>query len=214
METTGKQTFKKYECLSCGHVSEQRSESMKYTFVKLRERRFEWSVGYWYLKLTDFVDVVNYCLRGRTGYVETAFLDYMKKQNGDEKHFTNRLATSINFIAELKDKSFIYELADKESEMMNNMIRHLGNGYFVCVNSAGGYLIDDGSGRYDVLETVESDRMIFPSDLKITIVQWPHGTHWYAKVGSTDVVVDGERKWNTYEYAEKMANKFSQGMKK
>ena len=186
---------------------------MKYTFVKLREKRYEDSKGSWYLRIANSLEAMEYGLTGRKPLVESAFKNYFDVAGNKLKHFTNRTAVVANMKAEMKNTSVIEELGNFETLILRNIFHLLDEGYIVYVNSNGGYMMDDGDKNYETLETLESDRMIFPSNHKISITQWEGGKHWYAKVGNTEVVVDGERKWNTYEYAEKMANKFLKGMK-
>ena len=65
---------------------------------------------------------------------------------------------------------------------------------------------------YKYLKTITKDTLKFPEtsytekDIKIT--QWKGGTHYYAKVGSTEIEHNGEKKFNTYEEANKYAKKF------
>lgn len=57
-----------------------------------------------------------------------------------------------------------------------------------------------------VIEERDLDTLSYPiDDSAIKVIKWPGGTHFYAKVGSEDVVWDGEQKWNSRSEARKAA---------
>jgi hypothetical protein len=45
---------------------------------------------------------------------------------------------------------------------------------------------------------------------KITVTQWPGGTHYYARVDGEDVVLYGKKRWDSRDEAMKAALKFQQ----
>lgn len=67
---------------------------------------------------------------------------------------------------------------------------------------------------YEICEQRFSDEFIFPTQHLATIddvhiIQWPGGSHFYAKVGSVDIVDSrGNQKWNSEEEARKEAAKY------
>ncbi len=78
----------------------------------------------------------------------------------------------------------------------------------VLVNSAGGCMMDDDT--FETLQTIHKDKFVFPKeqDAKIRIIKWPNGSHYYAKIGNEDVVVDGEQSWNTRKAAQAAAEQY------
>jgi hypothetical protein len=43
----------------------------------------------------------------------------------------------------------------------------------------------------------------------VRFIQWPGGTHWYAKLGNIDIVSEcGNQKWNDKYYAMEVAKKW------
>lgn len=54
----------------------------------------------------------------------------------------------------------------------------------------------------DVLEFPKIER---PTIDDVRFIQWPGGTHWYAKLNDVDIVYRGEQKWNTRAEAERAA---------
>lgn len=78
---------------------------------------------------------------------------------------------------------------------------------FSALNSIGG----------EIVETLEKDVLEFPERKKyfksdISVTKWEDGRHYYAKVGDIDVEIDGKRSWNTYGFAEQMAEEFLRRM--
>ncbi len=65
---------------------------------------------------------------------------------------------------------------------------------------------------YKYLREIKKDILSFPeenyteNDIKIT--QWTGGSHYYAKLGNKDVVVNGDVKWNTHRQAKSAAMKY------
>lgn len=43
---------------------------------------------------------------------------------------------------------------------------------------------------------------------RISVTRWPEGAHWYATVDGEDVVIDGVRKWISYQRALESAQAF------
>lgn len=86
----------------------------------------------------------------------------------------------------------------------------------IYCNPVGGFYPSDAV-PHTILETVETDTFKFPEilndensyNLKPRIIQWPNGTHYYAKIGMEDVVDErGNQKWDTREAAENAAKAY------
>ena len=69
----------------------------------------------------------------------------------------------------------------------------------IYVNHMGGWMTL-GKG-FTVINRVK--RAFFPEWKKedIKVVKWPGGVHFYAKIGTMDVMVDGKQKWDTHAEA-------------
>lgn len=70
---------------------------------------------------------------------------------------------------------------------------------------------NENDPHFEIVERCYMDEMTFP-DFKtptfddVKFIQWPGGSHWYAKVNREDIVdKDGNQKWNTRYEAEKAA---------
>jgi hypothetical protein len=60
-----------------------------------------------------------------------------------------------------------------------------------------------------VKHTLEVKKYMIPNG-KITVTQWPEGTHYYARVDGEDVVLYGKKRWDSRDEAMKAALKFQQ----
>jgi len=47
---------------------------------------------------------------------------------------------------------------------------------------------------------------------KARYMQWTNGSHWYAKIGNADVIVDGDQKWDSKKEAQKAVKKFKENL--
>jgi len=77
----------------------------------------------------------------------------------------------------------------------------------IMVNSVGGMYCPKWVEQ-EILDTIESDELIFPEEERIKVSQWVEGKHWYAKVDKTTVEWKGRTKWDTREQALECALKF------
>lgn len=129
-----------------------------------------------------------------------------------------------DYIAGLNDDS-IYTSAIKLNAKINetdvvtahaNLLTKTFFSKLKCINQRGHILLREcGSFMFlgkdhAIVDEIWSDKMIFPSgDYSVRIIKWPNGSHYYAKVGTFDVVDEfGNQKWNTMSLAEEEANKF------
>jgi hypothetical protein len=120
-----------------------------------------------------------------------------------------RLAESKGSVSVL---DFIDVLTDSVFKVKEKLI---DEGHTLYINKAGGFMPFLGP-EYEVKETIISEELAFPeySEKDIKIIKWPNGVHYYAKVGSMDVVVDDEMKWKTEERAYEKALEFLKDMKR
>jgi hypothetical protein len=113
----------------------------------------------------------------------------------------NVLAT----LAEIKNISIIDALTKLNSDRMDGMTQVLNKQHRLFVNRGGGYFgFTEGVHAKD---TTTCSDYILPFEVP-RFIQWPNGTHWYAKLGVNDIIVDGRQKWNTKEEAEAAAKRF------
>lgn len=73
--------------------------------------------------------------------------------------------------------------------------------------------MNETNPEYKIVETAESDKLLYPVLKKPTLkdvrlLTWDGGIHWYAKVNNLDVVWKGEQKWLTKSETMKAAEEF------
>lgn len=117
----------------------------------------------------------------------------------------------LSYLAKLKGIGLIEALGQLNSDVLRGQIRTLDDVGRLFINNKGGYF---GYHReLKILETREIDVFALPgkSDEPFRIIKWDGGTHFYAKVGDEDVVVNGAQKWDTRKEAEDAAKIYIQG---
>ncbi len=136
------------------------------------------------------------------------FLDaYQSRESGNlaGRHATSGAALAT--FARIQDLSLVDALIKLNTSLTWGMETTLERAGRLFINAHGGYF-----GFKNSLQ-IEDTREVFAYQLpsqKIRIIRWPHGTHYYAKIGDQDVVVDGVQKWDTWDEALTAANRFIQ----
>jgi hypothetical protein len=121
-------------------------------------------------------------------------------------HCHGRMSTMFALLHEMGGRNLVqiaYECSESVFLHQAKTIRRYGRIY--C-QDIGSYTLP--SPNHHVVDTRLSERIVFPQATEARYLQWPGGRHWYAKVGDTDVEVDGEAKWSTKEAAERAVAKF------
>jgi hypothetical protein len=122
------------------------------------------------------------------------------------KHAEGRAhANIIVQLAELRGVSPVDALSKLNFDMMSGMANAIVDCGRIFISGIGGYF--SFSEELEITETHEVQDWWLPEE-KLRILQWPDGTHFYAKIGNTDVIVDGVQKWDTKKEAEAAGKKF------
>lgn len=120
-------------------------------------------------------------------------------------------ANVIVTLAELKGISIMEAQLKFNQDFMHGMEKSLFDYRQIFVNSNGGYF-----GMFNGLLVHKSrdvDVWALPEE-KPRFIQWNGGTHWYAKIGDEDIVVDGKQKWDTKTEAEAAAKEYMKGKRR
>lgn len=95
-------------------------------------------------------------------------------------------------------------------KFLSGYIERFTEGKTLLINRNFGFTILSNSIK--ILDTKHLKGWLFPDhrkfEQKIKITHWPEGKHYYAKVGTLDVVINGEQKWNSEDMAMKKAHEF------
>lgn len=197
------------------------SNKKKYTFVRIKDKTDDVGQGQWYLKADSQETIMEhwlqYCKHDISEGVKEVFdmriLGYIHK-----KHYTTQFGSMVELKLQMEGGNPIQKAHEFEAEILQSRLNSFREGYEQYLSKGlTVFMIDERF--YEIVETVESDEMIYPEDLTISLdqvkySQWTgydglNGTHWYAKVGKIDIVDEqGRQKWDTREEAEEAARKF------
>jgi hypothetical protein len=169
------------------------------------------------LKITNFTQLLNYTMDYSVNIFSDPFFDYaetitQRNNTNLNTHFKNNLNACIENLLKLKTNStYIKELSDLSGGYYSGQVEMLGKYGCIYVQYTGGYFCkSDDIIEYG--EPIYSEKCVFPTKKEIKVFKWPNGKHWYAKIGSADVVIDGEQKWNSYDTAKEKAELFLENL--
>lgn len=192
-------------------------ENKKYHFVRVKEVRGD-GKSCWYFKPETKEDldehwskyVVNEINDGTKEYVEHLKAHAENRYIG---HYTTMWGSMIEMMtAACQVSPNALKLIKIENDMYNQRLRDIENGTEIYL-SEGLTCFMLTEGYTEIVEHYYSDTLSFPTH-KYTIadvrfIKWNGGEHWYAKLGTVDIVDDmGNQKWNTREEAEKAAEEY------
>lgn len=121
-------------------------------------------------------------------------------------HYTNTFAGLIHLKREMTGKSAVSIALELENETFINRLNEFRKGNIQLLGN-GPAVMPTLPPLYEIRDEKWSDRMLFPdeenpTETDIRIIQWPGGEHYYAKVGSLDVVdEEGNQKWHDHKTA-------------
>jgi hypothetical protein len=120
----------------------------------------------------------------------------------------------INELAQLADIwgiDLISALSRFQQHLGEGLDKVLQDRKRLFINSVGGYF--GYSNDLKISDTRIIDVWALPTET-IRIIQWPDGSHFYAKIGNEDVVVAGKQKWDTRAEAEDAGQRYLEGKKR
>ena len=159
---------------------------------KVYDPRLKLRYGFMF-DIQDYKDLQGWWDTVRASISQKDFAQAMRWKDG--KDHANILAQ----LAEMRGVSLVEQLAKINEDLGRGMDRVLQEQKRFFINELGGYFGFHPS--LIISETRDVDVWALPEE-KVRIIQWPDGTHFYAKVGNEDVEVDGVQKWDTRQAAE------------
>lgn len=159
----------------------------------------------WLFDIRNVDELFDYLDNVRAPRARAEFAEALKYAQGIGH--ANMIAT----IAGMKGITILEAQTKFNSDVMKAMEKSLFKKGRIFVNGLGGHFVvhDD----LKIKESREIDVWALPEE-KPRFIQWPGGTHWYAKIGDEDIVVDGTQKWDTLEQAAQAAEKFMKGKRR
>lgn len=186
---------------------------MSYHFVKFQ--------GTWYLKPETVQDIIDHfkkiCGREIKEGVEDYFDNVALTKGIDGKqylfsqnHSSSVWRNAVECLAKLKNQTYLQCGNALEDKTFQDRLRFFLDGRYIYLRDGLTYFIGLEIPDYD--EEVWSDDLIYPYEYNyddVRFLQWPGGYHWYAKIGSMDIVDKyGRQKWGDKSYAIEIAKRF------
>jgi len=163
-------------------------------------------------------ELLDYQMAVYKNKVQEGFSNYVNSEyyvkGGVHLHTDmGRVLADLGLLESLREnpRSIVEVLSDFENHVFTCMKKIILEHGGIFINGRGGYFALNS--EQEIVETIELEKFILPS-ARIRIIQWPHGLHYYAKIGDEDVVVDGEQKWSTEKAARDAAIKYQKGEEK
>lgn len=128
------------------------------------------------------------------------------------QHYTNHWAGLIRTTLDIKGGNPMTVATELENVALKTRLDSFRQGHETYLNRDMGVI--SIVKPFLIVEDDWSDKLLYPDERELDFsnvryLQWPGGEHWYAKVGSLDIVDEENRqKWNTREEAEKAARWF------
>ena len=161
----------------------------------------------WCLKIECLEELLLYREQVESEKIRKAFQEF--HPNMDSAHYTNPWAVFADIRASLKEESFMNALGSLMGQVFENQLKSIRTSGGIYIQACGSYMpfLND---LKEVSAIIVQNKPIPPNYTNddIHILKYHGGNHYYPKIGSIDVVIDGEVKWNTHERALEMGKKF------
>ena len=188
---------------------------MSYHFVKFGNT--------WYLKPESIQDIIDHfkkiCGREIKEGVEDYFDNVVvlpkhpisgKPYLWSKNHSSSVWRNAVELEIHTKGNTFLQSAVALENRTLQDRLRFFLEGRFIYLRDGLPYFIGLEVPEYE--EEVWSDDLIYPYEYNyddVRFLQWPGGYHWYAKIGSMDIVDKyGRQKWSDKSYAMEIAKRF------
>jgi len=153
--------------------------------------------------LENYEDLLEYFEKILDGKYADNAKELFSRSNEDKTLLKNKDIVD-NYIAlqQHTGKGAIWYLSDIELKHKLALNKCISDGKSICINESGGYFTLSKNAKIDY----KGQKIYTEADIKVS--NFFMGKHYYAKICGIDVVIDGEVKWNSYDFAYKMALKF------
>lgn len=201
----------------------------KYHFVKIKRKGGNEN-GCWYFHPQTEAQLVEHFNKVIGGEIRTGIDDWVRssKRVADKTkpegycvyhaHPVTPWSRVVTSLLEIEGGTFLDASVKLENQLLNQRVSTFRRGKDMYLDNGvveTRLLSDD-----EIVEERYEDNLIYPVETHVRLedvryMQWNmpdmkiKGTHWYAKIGKTDIVdKDGNMKWDTKEEAEKAAEWF------
>lgn len=174
---------------------------MNWTFIQKN--------GSWWLKIRTIQEYEKYRRETDTKRYGDILKNIIKAADG--KIDTDPVTTAVLFENEKsrRGKSAFELVADFSCKVTEWQVKYLIKGYYLLFNRAGGCHFD----KDETYRWMHRNDLVFPEFTlnDIRIEKFPDGRHCYAYIGSVQVRDGDVLKWDSYEEAHNIAEKYITG---
>ena len=177
---------------------------MAYTFVKIKSKID--NKEYWLFKPEDMLQVVEHWYKYPASVIKegTQFM-VRKTLKGVIGHCNNDFERAVEAYMTATSTDLRSALVKVENEAFQSRIKACEKNEIYLNHGMQVLLFDERFN--EIVKTIEKGTLTFPDEEKpslsdVRVLVWPGGIHYYAKIGSLDVVdKDGNQKWGTEKEA-------------
>lgn len=179
-----------------------------YRFIKIKDNYTGLEYPYM-LECYDIVQLIEHTDKYLGTTIELGVIDFFRCKN---HHAVTDWRGAVETLARAKGTTFMKESCILENKIYAGKVKSIINYGCILLRESGSYMVLPTD--YEIIDTLENEKLIYPSDKKdIRYLQWTEGGHYYAKVGSVDVVdSSGNQKWNTKQEAEEAVKEYFQNL--
>lgn len=177
----------------------------------------------WYLKPESVQDITDHFKKICGREMQQGFNDFVdnvrfiKNDKGENEilsknHSSSLWRCAVEFSMECHGGSWMEHSQSLEDRTYQHRIKMFLDGHDIYL--ADGLTINVPIETPEYEEEKWSDELVYPYKFDyddVRFIKWPDGRHWYAKIGSIDIVdKHGNQKWNDKYYAMNVAKAFCQ----
>ena len=163
-----------------------------------------------YILIENMTDLIDFRNEVTNGLIKESAKDLVRRsQDADSgkhvPHATDAITIGTEMLTNISGQGVLYSQAKMMGSYLNEQDRLALSGKRIAINpinKVSYFNLSDSAEIEIISQSVEYTK----DDIKV--YKWETGSHYYAKIGLMDVVVDGEQKWNARWVAQKKAEEF------
>jgi hypothetical protein len=160
------------------------------------------------LLIENMEDLYEYFETLATTRVKEAAQDILETAKTGS-HNRTRIGAFAQTMQNHTGQGAIHVLCEVAGRVQATQIMKVAQGIKLAVNPSGGYFTIPENAK------IEQIPMFKYTEKDINITKFDGGKHYYATIGGLEVVDEwGDKKWNTYAYAEQIAKKYLKNLNK
>lgn len=163
-----------------------------------------------YILIESVSDLENFRKEKQNGMIRDSAISLMERKTnisngGINNHSLDALVITSEETSKITGAGILRSHSDIVGDMRATQAIIISSGKKIAINPFNliGYFPVPKDAEIEII----TDKITYElNDIKI--FKWERGSHFYAKVGQIDVVVDGEQKWNAKWIAQNKAEEF------